>query len=197
MEVLTPPHSDDVYNRLKSTSDEWLSHGNRSERGYVMGYFTREYIEKCEVAVIKDANGEIQAFMNLIPAEFDHEEATYDMLRYSNKALGNINDFLLICVCKELAERGYLRINLGMCPLVGLDELDGKSKGLIDSILSFAYANTDRFYSFSGLYRFKSKYKPAWRDRYIIYQGGLRGFTKATNSLVKTMKRTASHRHAS
>jgi phosphatidylglycerol lysyltransferase len=58
-------------------------------------------------------------------------------------------------------------------------------------MLGFVYANGDRFYSFSGLHRFKAKYKPTWRDRYIAYQGGLRSFTKVGNALVKTMKRTA------
>ena len=57
--------------------------------------------------------------------------------------------------------------------------------------MGLVYSNMDRMYSFSGLYRFKNKYEPNWRERYIAYKGGIRGFTKVMNALIKTMKKTA------
>ena len=190
VELLSPPHSRATLDNLRLISNDWLSSGNRAERGFAMGYFSDQYLNQCEVMVAKDAKGTILAFINLIPAMFDEHEATYDLLRYSSQALGNINDYLLMNLCRELEDRGYSRINLGFCPLAGI-EGDDKNSGLIDSVLGFAYANGDRFYSFSGLYRFKNKYSPVWRDRYIAYQGGIRGFSKAANALVQTMRRTA------
>ena len=79
---------------------------------------------------------------------------------------------------------------LGLCPLVGMDNVED-DKGLISKILSFAYANGDRFYSFSGLYRFKNKYEPIWKPRYVAYKGGIRNFTKVMNSLMRVMSLTA------
>jgi phosphatidylglycerol lysyltransferase len=192
-ELLQPPHHDAVIQRLGSISNDWLSHGNRTERGFTMGYFTEEYVNQCEVMVARDAANTIQAFLNLVPADFDTEEATYDMLRYSNESPGNINDFLLISLSKELFNKRYKRLNLGICPLAGMEDDDEKTSNLINNVLSFAYDNADRFYSFSGLYRFKNKYSPVWRDRYVAYQGGLSGFSKATNALVRVMKNTAKH----
>ncbi len=191
-ELLTPRHHQAVLARLKEVSDQWLSRGNHVERGYAMGYFSEQYMSMCEVAVARDAAGTIQAFINLVPAEFDKEEATYDLLRSSNHALGNVNDYLLVNLCQSLLESGYKRLNLGFTPLVGLDR--SEDKGLISNLLSFAFANGDRFYSFSGLYRFKNKYEPKWKSRYVFYQGGVRGFTKCMNALMRTMSTTAKFR---
>ncbi len=187
-EMLLPPHHDAVVQRLRVISDEWLAAGGRTERGFAMGYYSTPYIQQCPVMVARDAAGTIQAFINQLPAHFDREEATFDMLRHTSASLGNINDFLLLNFISHLQAQGYQRLNLGLCPLVGLDEVDEDGKSLIDGVLRFAYANGDRFYSFSGLYRFKVKYEPVWRDRYIAYQGGLRGFTRTTNALMRAMR---------
>ncbi|HEY1645994.1 MAG TPA: phosphatidylglycerol lysyltransferase domain-containing protein [Candidatus Saccharimonadales bacterium] len=192
-ELLTPPHHQAVLTRLKEISEDWLDRGNHAERGYAMGYFSEQYMAMGDVAVARDAAGTIQAFMNLVPAPFDKEEATYDLLRASQKALGNVNDYLLINLCGALLEAGYKRINLGFTPLVGMDS--DESKGLISNVLGFAYANGDRFYSFSGLYKFKNKYAPSWKPRYVVYQGGIRGFSKIMNALMRTMTLTAKPHH--
>jgi phosphatidylglycerol lysyltransferase len=232
-ELLRPPHHPAVLERLQAISQEWLDQGGRTERGFVMGYYTDEYMQLCDVMVARDAAGTIQAFVNLVPADFDKQEATYDLLRQSKGSLGNINDFILVNLIDELAKRDYQRLNLGLCPLVGLDdttadpseeltnnvtdeatesaatdpnntepkrtvdhatsksgeaEPDTERKNLIDSVLQFAYANGDRFYSFSGLHRFKAKYEPEWHDRYFAYQGGVRGFSRTMTSLMRAMR---------
>lgn len=190
-QVLTPPHSSLIMNQLRNISDEWLSTGSRSERGFAMGYFTASYLNQCSVLVAKDEQGEIQAFLNLIPEKYDYVEATYDLLRYSKGSLGNVNDFLLISLIAYLSEQGYTRLNLGLCPLAGIDESEQKNSRIIDSVMGFAYANGDRIYSFSGLYRFKNKYGPKWSNRYLAYQGGIRGFSRSINAVVQIMRITS------
>ena len=187
-ELLSAPHHQAVIDRLNVISKDWLSGGGHVERGFAMGYFTPEYMQQCSIMVVRDAAGTIQAFLNQLPASFDKFEATYDLLRNTRGSLGNINDFLLMSFISILKEQGYNELNLGLCPLVGLDEQDEDKKSLLDGILRFAYANGDRLYSFSGLYRFKVKYEPQWRDRYIVYKSGIRGFTRTTNSLMRVMR---------
>jgi len=187
-EILTPPHHDAIIRRLKEISDEWLSRGGRVERQFVMGYFDQNYLQQCEIIVVRDAASTIQAFANLVPADFDKTEATFDMLRQSNSGLSNINDFLLIELINHLESKDYERLNLGLCPLVGLDDTDKDDRNLVDGVLRFVYSNGDRFYSFSGLYKFKAKYGPEWRPRYIGYQRGVRGFSRTMNALMKAMR---------
>jgi phosphatidylglycerol lysyltransferase len=187
-EVLLPPHHQAVIQRLRVISDEWLDQPGRAERGFVMGYFSEAYLQMCSIVVARDGAGTIQAFLNQVPADFDTVQATYDMLRQSSTSPGNINDYLLVNFIAHLYQAGYKQLNLGLCPLAGLDETDAENRSLIDSVLGFAYANGDRFYSFSGLYRFKNKYEPEWQDRYLAYQGGVRGFSRTMNALVRGMR---------
>lgn len=193
-ELLKPPHHKAVLERFKFISDEWLSKGNRSERGFALGYYTDEYMQLCEIAVARDAAGTIQGFLNLIPASFDKAEATYDMIRQSDKAPGNIVDFLLVNIISDLQQRGYARLNMGLCPLAGLKDDNNEEKTLLDNVLRLIYANGDRFFSFSGLYRFKSKYEPSWQNRYVAYKGGIPGLSRALIALTRYMTKSV-HLH--
>ncbi len=187
-ELLKPPHHPAVLERLHGISQDWLSEGGRVERRFAMGYYTPEYMELCDIMVVRDAAGTIQAFLNQVPASFDRQEATFDMFRHTKSSVSNINDFLLLSFADYVAEQGYRRLNLGLCPLVGLEEKNADGSTLIEGFLRFAYANGDRFYSFSGLQRFKSKYEPQWRDRYVAYQGGVRGFSRTMTALMRTLR---------
>jgi phosphatidylglycerol lysyltransferase len=188
-ELLLPPHHGAVVNRLRDISNDWLERGGRVERGFAMGYFSDEYMQACPIMVVRDAAGTIQAFVNQLPANFDKEEATYDLLRNTQSSLGNITDFLLLHFIARLRADGYSRLNLGLCPLTGLDESDADERtGLIHNLLRFTFANGDRLYSFSGLYRFKAKYEPEWRDRFVAYRGGIRGFSRSMTALTRTMR---------
>ena len=187
-EVLTPPHHSAVLERLNAISQDWLSKPGRTERGFVMGYYTEDYVQQCKLAVVRDAAQTIQAFLNIIPTEnFNPSEVTYDMLRAAASAPPNSNDFLLYSLLHILNTEGKKTLSLGLSPLVGLDE-NKKEDNLISNVLRFAYANGDRFYSFSGLKRFKAKYEPIWEDRYIAYKGGIAGFTKLLNALAQAMR---------
>ncbi len=185
-EMLLPPHNDAVIDRLSTISDDWLKQPGRAERRFLMGYFSSEYMQECPVLVLRDAAGTIQAFINQVMS-YDSEEANFDLLRHTHKSLGNANDFLLMQFIEYAHEKGFKRVNLGLCPLSGLDTTD-EERSVIDSALRFLYANGDRFYSFSGLRRFKAKYEPQWSGRYIAYRGGIRGFTRVLNALNKAMK---------
>ncbi len=188
-EILLPPHNKAILDRLQEISDQWLLVPGRTERGFAMGYFSKEYMNLCEVVVVRDAASTIQAFINLIPASFDKKEATYDLLRHSKNQIGNINDYLLINFINYLKTKGYESLNMGLSPLVGIDEAKTSDFSLITSLLKVVYANGNRFYSFQGLFRFKNKFEPKWRNRYVVYRGSsFSGFVKTMNSLVKAMR---------
>ncbi len=187
-EVMTPPHSEALIKRLRQVSNEWLQLPGRTERGFMMGYFKVSYIQQCKVMILRDEAGQIQAFMNQMPS-LGWQEASYDLLRHTKDAPTNSNDFLLTEFIRYLQGAGITRLNLGLCPLAGLDN-DDQSSALLDNALRFVYANSDRFYSFSGLKRFKSKYEPEWSSRYIAYRGGIRGFSRTLNALNKVMSKT-------
>ncbi|HSX36279.1 MAG TPA: phosphatidylglycerol lysyltransferase domain-containing protein [Patescibacteria group bacterium] len=185
-ELLKPPHNDAVFARLQEISNDWLKQPGRAERRFLLGYFTPAYMQHGPIMVLRDAAGTIQAFINQIPS-YDPEEANFDLLRHTNIALGNANDFLMMNFIHHLHQEGFKRLNLGLCPLSGLEARD-EERSVVDSALRFVYANGDRLYSFSGLHRFKAKYEPEWSSRYIAYRGGIRGFTRTVTALSKATK---------
>ncbi len=193
-EVLKPPHHGAVLERLSAISQDWLSKPGRTERGFVMGYYSEDYVQQCAIAVVRDAAQTIQAFLNIVPTDsFNQHELTYDMLRAAASAPPNTNDYLLSSLLQVLNAESRKTLSMGLSPLVGLDE-DNQDENLISSVLRFAYVNGDRFYSFSGLKRFKAKYEPTWEDRYLGYKGGIAGFTKMLNALVRAMRLPKSRR---
>lgn len=185
IEVLKPPHSPALIRRLHDISDSWLKRPGRSERSFMMGYFSEAYLQQCTVVVARDSAGTIQAFLNQIPS-CDPKEANFDMLRHAEGSLGNINDFVLLAFIDYVAGGHESHLNLGLCPLSGMDDLEEKS--LMSRTLHFVYSNGDRFYSFSGLRRFKAKYKPQWRVRSVAYKGGPANFIRAMNALTAAMR---------
>ena len=183
-ELLQPPHHGAVVDRLQAISQEWLQRPGREERQFMMGYFTEEYIQQCQILVARDAAGTVQAFINVLPSPVQ-DEANYDMMRSSERALGNINDFLLMQLLRSLHESGVLRLNMGLSPLAGLEDAPDT---LINRTLRFVYSNGDRFYSFQGLYKFKAKYEPKWSDRYIAYKGNPTDVLRVMRALMRAMK---------
>lgn len=187
VELLSPPHSADLLHELQILSDDWLDIPGRKERTFMMGAFSPAYMQRCQLVVLKNAAGQIEGFLNQLPTCLP-AEANFDLLRHSKSAPGNSNDFILLEWIKQLHESGnYQRVNLGLCPLAGLDNTDD-SQSVTNNALRFVYANGDRFYSFNGLRRFKAKYDPQWEGRYIAYRGGVRGFTRVLTALNRAMK---------
>ncbi len=186
-ELLTPPHSAVVMNSLKNISKEWLDLPGRSERGLIMGYFSYAYMQQCNILVARNENNEIVGFINQVPS-YDKEEGNYDLLRHSKKSLGNINDFLMVSFINECKKQGYKRVNLGLCPLSGIDTEDSEESQTLNKLFRYMFKNGDRLYSFSGLRKFKSKYEPEWSPRYVCYRGGIIDFTKALSSLNRSWK---------
>ncbi len=184
-ELLTPPHQITTIGRLREVSSDWLTLPGRQERGFVMGYFSEDYLQQCNLLVARDSAGMIQAFINQVPT-YQSKESNYDLLRHTSKSLGNVNDYLLMAFFQTAQQQGFRAVNLGLCPLSGLVK-QSDEKSVINSVMAFVYSNGDRFYSFNGLRRFKSKYEPTWRSRYIAYKGGVRGFSRIMYALNKVM----------
>jgi phosphatidylglycerol lysyltransferase len=185
-ELLMPPHDKAMLDRLRLISRAWLAQPGRSERRFMMGYYSTAYMQQCPVMIMRDGHGVIQAFINQVPSPDPHE-ANFDLLRHSRQTPGNGNDFLLLAFLDHLHEQAVARLNLGLCPLAGMAKSGDEDRSVIDNALQFLYANGDRFYSFSGLYKFKAKYDPTWSGRYIAYRGGIRGFTRTLNALNRAM----------
>ncbi|WP_455469164.1 bifunctional lysylphosphatidylglycerol flippase/synthetase MprF [Streptococcus salivarius] len=164
-QVLQPPFDKKMLNTLKEISDSWLD--GRQEKGFSLGYFDEKYIQLAPIALVRDEEDNIQAFVTFL-ASNGPNEASIDLMRYDLKTAPNgIMDYLFVKLLLHFKEEGVTFFDLGMAPLsnVGTE----KHSFLQEKVAYLIYAFTNRFYSFSGLRQYKQKFNPIWSPRYVAY----------------------------
>ena len=185
-EILKPPFSDDSLMRLKEVSDEWL-HG-RKEKGYSLGFFDHNYLNKSEIAVMKVNGNDFIAFTSLMPVYDQHKTISVDLMRFKQSAPPGTMDFLFLSLFEWAKEEGYQYFNLGMAPLSNV----GRSKYsfLSERIAAQIFLHGHIFYHFQGLRKFKGKYAHSWERKYLAYRKkSSLPFTMAQVSLLIGRKR--------
>lgn len=164
-EVINPPHSEDIIDKLEMISDKWLD--GRKEMGFSLGFFDRPYLQKSNIALIKDINNDIIAFSNIIPNQ-NSDEVTIDLMRFDHdKSINGTMDFLFINLFLYFKSMEKTRFDLGMAPLynVGVNE----NSFLQEKLAFLVYKFGDRFYSFEGLRNYKQKFATKWTPIYTSY----------------------------
>jgi phosphatidylglycerol lysyltransferase len=153
---------------LRAVSDAWLAEKNTAEKRFSLGFFEERYIAHFDVGVVRH-QGAIVAFANLWRG--GSNELSVDLMRYSAAAPKGVVDFMLIeCMLWGRAQ-GFRWFNLGMAPLSGLEEHALAPAWHKLGRMVQRYGET--FYNFEGLRKFKQKFDPVWRPRYLAAPDGL------------------------
>jgi phosphatidylglycerol lysyltransferase len=153
---------------LRAVSDAWLAAKNTAEKRFSLGYFDERYIAHFDVGVVRH-QGAIVAFANLWRGGAN--ELSVDLMRYNDAAPKAVIDFMLIeCMLWGRAQ-GFRWFNLGMAPLSGLEEHALAPAWHKLGRMVQRYGET--FYNFEGLRKFKEKFDPVWRPRYLAAPYGL------------------------
>ena len=154
--------------RLRAISDAWLADKPGSEKGFSLGYFDARYLGEFDCALVRSGET-VVAFANLWTA--GRSELSIDLMRYADGAPKGVMDYLLVEIMLWAREQGYGWFNLGMAPLSGLEEHPLAPAWHKLGRLVQRYG--ENFYHFEGLRRFKEKFTPVWRPRYLAAPGGL------------------------
>jgi phosphatidylglycerol lysyltransferase len=158
-----------VYPALQRISDAWLRAKGATEKGFSLGRFSFEYVRRFPCAVVEH-EGRIVAFANLWTTDA-REELSVDIMRHCVPVTRGAMDFLLIEVMLWGRAEGYRWFNLGMAPLAGLEP--HRLAPLWHKAGRFVSRHGTEFYNFEGLRRYKQKFLPEWRPRYLAAPGGL------------------------
>lgn len=166
--VLHPPFEDRFLDRLHKISGEWL--GERKEKSFSVGSFSREYVNRFPVAALIGPDGEYEAFATLggdpPPSSPDPRDAavprqiTVDLMRYTKACPHGAMDVLFASLFLWAQEHRYDFCSLGMAPLANVNDL---------LFAKWVYKYGNKFYNFKGLYDYKNKFAPAWKDVYLVY----------------------------
>ena len=118
--IETPPFTDELFKELKEVSDEWLN--GKKEKGFAVGYFNKEYMEMDKIAIVRNSEGEIKAFANIMPMYDGNKTLSIDLMRFKNIELNGIMDFIFVNLFEYGKENGYEFFNLGLVPLADVGE---------------------------------------------------------------------------
>jgi phosphatidylglycerol lysyltransferase len=154
---------------LKAISDAWLSSKNTREKGFSLGCFDEDYLNRFPAGIIQQG-GKIVAFANLWLGG-QNEELSIDLMRHTLDAPNGVMDYLFIELMLWGKQQGYQWFNLGMAPLAGID--DRSLAPLWNKLAARIFRHGENFYNFQGLRGYKEKFDPEWEPRYLAYSGGL------------------------
>jgi phosphatidylglycerol lysyltransferase len=167
-EVIQPPHSARMLHELEAISDDWLSSRNMSEMRFSLGWFDRDYLNTCPVLLVRDAEGFIDAFANIVIVP-QCSQAAVDLMRHRHYSEKGIMDFVFTSLLEWAKEQGYATFDLGLSAFSRSTEA-GQDAAL-ERGMDYVYSNLNRFYNFQGLHAFKEKFHPKWSPRYLAYPG--------------------------
>lgn len=165
-DVVQPPFSLRMLRELNTISDEWLSSRGASEMKFSLGWFDEAYLNTCPILLVRDREGFIEAFANVV-TEFQNNGVAVDLMRHRARIESGLMDFLFVSLLLWAKEHKYSTFNLGLSALSGVGE--HSDAPAIERALHYIYKNVNRFYNFRGLHSFKEKFHPAWSPRYLIY----------------------------
>jgi phosphatidylglycerol lysyltransferase len=154
--------------QLRAVSDAWLEAKNTAEKRFSLGFFDERYIAHFDVGVVR-YQGAVVAFANLWRG--GSTELSVDLMRYNDAAPKGVVDFMLIESMLWGRAQGFRWFNLGMAPLSGLEEHALAPTWHKLGRIVQRYGET--FYNFEGLRKFKEKFNPVWRPRYLAAPDGL------------------------
>lgn len=156
-----------VFNELKEVSDKWLN--GKAEKGFCVGFFDEDYLNMDKIAIVKDPEGKIKGFANIMPM-YDGKTISIDLMRFKKIQLNEIMDYMFANIFKYAKENGYEYFNLGLAPLADVGRT--KHAFLMEKVAYQLFNFGDYFYSFKGLKRFKDKYASKWDERYLACKKG-------------------------
>jgi phosphatidylglycerol lysyltransferase len=154
--------------QLRAVSDAWLAEKNTAEKRFSLGFFDERYLKNFDCGVVR-RGGAIVAFVNIWRGASN--ELSVDLMRYNDAAPKGVIDYLLIECMLWGKQQGYRWFNLGMAPLSGLEEHALAPTWHKIGRMVLRYGET--FYPFEGLRKYKEKFLPVWRPRYLAAPNGL------------------------
>lgn len=161
--LLPLPHDPALLAELKEISDAWLKSKIGEEKGFSVGSFDPDYLNRTPIAVVRH-EGRIAAFANLWLTEVK-ARASIDLMRHRDDIPNGVMDLLFTSLLLHFKKEGHAEFSLGNAPLSGLDARRGVR--MSTHVGAFVYRHGGQFYNFEGLRSFKQKFGPKWEPIYV------------------------------
>lgn len=168
VEIVHPPLAPGLWEELAAVSDAWLASRRTREKGFSLGFFDPDYLERFPIALVRQRD-RVVGFANLWLSA-GREEISVDLMRHRPDGPERVMDLLFLRLMLWGREQGYSWFNLGMAPLSGIE--NRALAPLWSRLGALVYRHGEHFYNFRGLRQYKDKFDPVWTPKYIASPGG-------------------------
>ncbi|MFD1929115.1 bifunctional lysylphosphatidylglycerol flippase/synthetase MprF [Sporosarcina siberiensis] len=165
LEVLDPPFSSELLNELESISTKWLQ--GRTEKGFSLSFFDKNYLNKSEIVILKKQN-EIIGFSSLIPMYDQSERISMDLMRFKPDADIESLDYLLVSLFEWAKKENYRHFNIGLSSLSNVGQ--SKYSFISEKIAGQIFSHGQYSYDLKGLKDFQIKHADFWESKYVAYR---------------------------
>jgi phosphatidylglycerol lysyltransferase len=156
---------------LEHVLEEWLSTRGLPSLHFLVEPDTLSNLRDRKILVAR-RGAEIVGFVNLSPVPIRNGWLVEQFVRSTAAPNGTI-ELLLYHAAQLLAESGAEYMTLGLSPLSHIDEWQSETSPFVRWLFYWARAHGRRFYNFTGLEFFKSKFEPeGWEPIYAIVSPG-------------------------
>jgi phosphatidylglycerol lysyltransferase len=164
-----------VLDEAQQVSKQWLTLPHHREYGFFQGKFDKGYMEKCTLYTLRNAQGEMIAFINEVPSHRPGE-AAFDLMRHLPGTHWGTMDYLFGKMMLALKEQGFQTFNFAVAPFVGMGNRPDST--LTEKAVNQIFERLDWFLHSKGIKQYKQKFDPEWRDVFVAYQGGPLGLLR-------------------
>jgi phosphatidylglycerol lysyltransferase len=169
-ERFPPPHPPELLDEAEDVSREWLGLPHHREYGFHQGCFDREVLIQTPIFGLREPGGRLIAFVSQVPS-YRAGEAKGDLMRRRPgihcRGMDLVFTEMLLC----LRDEGYRTFNLGLAPFAGVGE--SADSPLLERIMHVVGSRVGWLAGLGRLRQYKSKFEPAWEDRFLVYDRGL------------------------
>ncbi|MGH3156991.1 MAG: phosphatidylglycerol lysyltransferase domain-containing protein, partial [Streptosporangiaceae bacterium] len=155
--------------QLVRQADSWR--GSPTERGFSMalGRVGGPGDEDCVVATATE-NGVLRAMQHFVP--WGSDGLSLDLMRRDRASQPGLNDFLIVAAIKAAPSLGVKQLSLNFAVFrAALERGERIGAGPVlrawRSLLVFA----SKWFQIESLYKFNSKFQPAWQPRFFVFPG--------------------------
>lgn len=169
VQIIPAGGGESITHDLERVSADWLRRQPGREKGFSLGAFRPDYVNRFPIAVAR-VGGTVVAFATVWSSD-TKRQIEVDLMRSRADAPPGTMHALLVDLIEWASAQGFDSVSLGMSPLAGVNPLGegGRMQWLRRSLTSFG----GRFYNFEGLREFKQSFDPEWEPRYLASSPGI------------------------
>jgi phosphatidylglycerol lysyltransferase len=162
--------------QIESISEQWVSEKELPEMDFTLGGLGELKDPDVRLFLAIAPDGRMQAVTSWLPSYRDGQVVGYtiDFMRRADDAVPGIMEFVIASAALRMQEDGVEVLSLSGAPLATKPESPGDDeeaaeRDALEHLLAFLARTLEPAYGFASLFKFKSKFNPAYETIYLAY----------------------------